>query len=117
RIDYFNNKSLETDGAGYEQTSLSPKFGLVYQPIIDKVSVFANYMNGFRNIGPGQVQIKNGNDVDNVSVVFEPEHANQFEAGAKTNLLNDRLTATLSYYDIKVSNQQMNGILNSVDDA
>jgi iron complex outermembrane recepter protein len=119
RVDYFNNKSLEADGAGYEQTSLSPKFGLVYQPVIDKISVFANYMNGFRNVSPGQVPVKNNNspEPDYIAVVFEPEHANQFEAGVKTNLLKDKLTATISYYDINVSNLQMNGILNSVDDA
>lgn len=117
RVDYFNNKSLEADGAGYEQTSLSPKFGLVYQPIIDKISVFANYMNGFRNIAPGQVQIKDGNSMEYVPVVFEPEHANQFETGVKTNLLNDKMTATFSYYNIEVANQVMNGVLNSASDA
>ncbi len=117
RVDYFNNKSLEAAGEGYEQTTLSPKFGLVYQPVIDKISVFANYMNGFRNIAPGQVTVKVGNSTEYVSKVFEPEHANQFEAGVKTNLLNDKLTATISYYNIEVANQLMSGILNSADEA
>src|SRR5690606_3154501 len=35
---------------------------------------------------------------------FEPEHANQLEFGVKTNLWSDRLTATASFYDIRVSN-------------
>ena len=37
------------------QTSVSPKLGIVYQPIRDKVSVFANYMNGFVNVPPSEV--------------------------------------------------------------
>ncbi len=35
---------------------------------------------------------------------FDAEQANQFEIGTKLNLLNNKVTATLSYYDIKVSN-------------
>lgn len=97
RADRFMNAKND----GYNQTAFSPKFGIVYQPILDKVSIFANYMNGFSNVAPAA-------DV-NGSVTtlrtFDPEHANQFEAGTKLNLFNEKLYATLSYYDIRVTDQ------------
>ncbi|OMQ12136.1 TonB-dependent receptor [[Flexibacter] sp. ATCC 35103] len=97
RADRFMNAKND----GYNQTAFSPKFGLVYQPIIDKVSIFANYMNGFVNIAPGQ----NRSASVITPVILNPEHADQFEVGTKLNLFKDKLYATFSYYDIKVSDQ------------
>lgn len=97
RLDHFvENGSPDTEEDDFEQTTLSPKLGLVYQPIREKVSLFANYMNSFNNVAPATV----GDEILN----FEPERANQWEAGLKTNLFNDRLNFTASYYDIRVSN-------------
>ncbi|MFT3681527.1 MAG: TonB-dependent receptor [Ferruginibacter sp.] len=101
RVDNFKTKGE----GGYNQTAFSPKFGLIYQPIPDRVSLFANYMNGFRNIGPSQVADPDGSNPKLKD--FEPEHANQLEFGVKTNLFGDRLSSTISYYDIKVANQTM----------
>ncbi len=98
RVDHFMNEgnvaSAEDD---FSQTALSPKFGVIYQPIDNKLSLFANYMNGFSNAGP-RVQ------GDGSVKTFEPEHANQWEAGVKTNLFGGLLRTTVSYYDITVSN-------------
>ncbi|CAM4310445.1 iron complex outermembrane recepter protein [Pedobacter westerhofensis] len=97
RVDRFKNggsyypPSTEPVGA-YNQTAFAPKFGLVYQPIKDVVSVFANYQNGFTNV----------NGVDYQSKVFKPEQANQIEGGVKLNAFDGRLSSTISYYDIKV---------------
>lgn len=99
RADYFVSKGDVSDPEDdYNQFALSPKFGLVYQPILNKVSIFANYMNGFFNVSPQK-------NVDGSVKSFKPEQANQFEAGIKTNLFNDKISATFSYYDIKVSNR------------
>lgn len=97
RADRFMNAKND----GYNQTGFSPKFGLVYQPILDKVSVFANYMNGFVNVAPGQ----NRQATIVTPLTFNPEHADQFEVGTKLNLFKDKLYATFSYYDIKVVDQ------------
>ena len=86
RVDRFNNKG------NYSQTALSPKFGLIYQPVKDMVSIFANYQNGFSN--------RNGQDVNGTA--FTPEHANQIEGGVKLNTADGKITGTLSYYNIKV---------------
>ncbi|GAB4027157.1 TonB-dependent receptor [Spirosoma koreense] len=105
RVDHFNNKG-GTEGsavAGYEQTAFSPKFGVVYQPLKDKVSLFANYQNSFNNRG-----IYNAYDVtasDSLTQRFAKlEQANQFEAGVKLDAFSGKLSATLSYYNIRVSN-------------
>ncbi|WP_291284946.1 TonB-dependent receptor [Flavobacterium sp.] len=97
RVDRFMN----ADNGGYNQTAFSPKFGLVYQPILDKVSIFANYMDGFSNVAPGE-DMSGGVRTPRV---YNPEHANQFEVGTKLNLFKDKLYATFSYYDIKVIDQ------------
>lgn len=94
RVDHFKNSE-------FGQTALSPKFGINYQPVKDQVALFVNYMNGFTNVAPGAVADENGNPTGEIKN-FRPEHANQLEAGIKTNLIKDRLNATISYYNITV---------------
>ena len=97
RVDHFVNRGNydvttgKTSG-GYDQTALSPKFGIVYQPVKDQVSLFANYQNGFTN--------KTGTDYQGGA--FKPENAYQAEAGVKLDLFGGRLTSTISVYDIRV---------------
>ncbi|WP_396598038.1 TonB-dependent siderophore receptor [Dokdonia sp. R86516] len=101
RLDHFDNEGdLANPNDDYNQTTLSPKFGLLYQPIKDVLSVFGNYQNGFTNVAPQLV----GNPEDGPQTLqtFDPEQANQVEFGLKTNLFNNKLNATLSYYDITV---------------
>lgn len=98
RIDNFKST---TKGESNDQTEISPKFGLVYQVIEDKVSLFGNYMNGFTNVLPKQIII--GSETSTRS--FNPEHANQYEFGLKTNLYKDIVSATISYYNIDVKDK------------
>ncbi|MFD2599470.1 TonB-dependent siderophore receptor [Sphingobacterium corticis] len=82
----------------YNQAGWSPKFGAVYEIVKDKFSVFANYQNSFTSNGYfvadtlGTIQLS------------KPETANQWEGGLKADLLKGRINASLSYYDITVSN-------------
>ncbi|NLR64347.1 TonB-dependent receptor [Chitinophaga varians] len=99
RLDRYENQGVYnittgvTNGA-YGQTSLSPKLGLVYQVVKDRVSLFGNYMNGFLN--------KSGSDAQGNS--FKPEQGNQLEYGVKADVLDHKLVGTVSYYDIRVKN-------------
>lgn len=79
----------------FSKSTFSPKAGIVYQVVKDKVAVFGNYLNGFTY---STATDKSGN-------LFQPERANQWEGGVKTDLLNGKLSATLSYYNIKVSDK------------
>ena len=97
RADHFVNlgnydASSGKRNGGYDQTSLSPKFGIVYQPVKDQISVFGNYQNSFRN--------QDGSDAEGRSFL-RPEQANQLEAGVKLDLTH-RLSATISWYSIRV---------------
>lgn len=103
RADYFDSPGTYNFSTGivtgkYYQAALSPKFGLVYQVVKDKVSVFGNYMNGFRNVAP-VVQ-----PLADISGTFKPQQANQLEGGIKVDLLNHKVNLTASYYDIMVNN-------------
>lgn len=103
RVDRFDNKgsftySTNTNTGVYKQTALSPKFGLVYQPVKEKVALFANYMNGYQFIAPV-------NQPDGTISNFKPQFANQTEGGVKLDILENKISATLSYYYIRVINQ------------
>lgn len=97
RVDRFDNKG-NSDRKGtpptgaYKQTVFSPKFGLVFQPVKDQLSLFANYQNGFNNV----------NGIDYQGNAFKPEQANQVEGGVKMNAFKNKLTGSVSYYYIKV---------------
>jgi iron complex outermembrane receptor protein len=97
RVDRYHNEgvysidSAKTNGA-YDQTALSPKLGLVYEILKDRVSVFGSFMNGFFNRAGTDI---NGN-------TFKPEHANQMEGGIKADVFDHKLVGTVSYYDIRV---------------
>ncbi len=97
RIDNYN--SWDT-GESFSQTAVSPKLGLIYQIVDDKVSLFANYMNGFSNVAPAVTEP--GSDETSE---LNPEHANQFEVGVKFELIKNKLNGTLSYYDIAVNDK------------
>ena len=106
RVDRFQNRGTLNqainklvDSSKYMQTAISPKFGLVYQILPDRVSIFGNYVNGFSN--PTPVTQPSGS---NVSGTLKPQHANQFEGGVKTDLFQGKLSFTASYYDISVTN-------------
>lgn len=104
RFDHFENRgtrNFNTEGnptGAYSQNALSPKFGLVYQVVPNKISLFGNYMNGFRNVAPVVQPLP---DVENT---FRPQQANQLEGGVKMELFSKRLFFTATYYNIHVTN-------------
>ncbi|ACU02425.1 MULTISPECIES: TonB-dependent receptor [Pedobacter] len=108
RVDRFHNQGTDnyvaaTNTGAYLQTAFSPKFGLVYQVVPDQVSVFANYMNGFKNSG-NAIVLRNGVFEDSA---LKPQQANQIEAGVKLDVFSNRLSLTATYYDIAVDNMPL----------
>jgi iron complex outermembrane receptor protein len=104
RVDRFVNKGAYTPADGkvtgnFSQTALSPKFGLVYQLVKDQVSLFGNYMNGLNNATPTNTSFDGS--------PFKPQYANQWEAGIKVDAWDHKISSTVSYYDISVTNTFM----------
>ncbi|MBT1685814.1 TonB-dependent receptor [Dawidia soli] len=101
RVDRFtgkgtkNNLTQQTTG-DYGQSAVSPKFGVVYQVVPGQVSLFGNYMNGFKNVA-------SVSQPDGTVSNFKPQQANQAEGGIKLDLLGGKLGATASYYNIEVT--------------
>ncbi|AQX10355.1 TonB-dependent siderophore receptor [Elizabethkingia ursingii] len=103
RWDYYNSDPSLENGVKntkteFSKSAFSPKFGVVYEVVKDKISAFANYVNGFTYNAPSLNQ--NG-----VMEKWAPEKGNQFEFGAKFDVLNKKLLATISYYDLRVTNR------------
>ena len=92
----------------FDESTWSPKFGIVYQPILNKISIFGNYQNSFSYVNPEQVPVDLSNPAaGTVLQSYDLERANQLEFGVKTNLFNNKLEATLNYYNIEVKNKIM----------
>ena len=95
RLDHYARKTSDGGNDSFNQTSITPKFGLIYQPLKEVISLFANYMSGFTNMGPVD-------QPDGTVFVLKPEFSTQWESGIKINSKGDRYRATLSYYVINV---------------
>jgi iron complex outermembrane receptor protein len=65
----------------------------------EQVSLFGNYMNGFNNATPTNPSFDN--------TPFKPQYANQWEAGVKADAWQHKISATVSYYNISVTNTIM----------
>lgn len=107
RLDFFSQSSEaepitipgfpSTPGreSDQSQTAFSPRVGIVYQPI-DELALYASYSRSFEP-----------NTLTSTTVdgdFLDPEEAEQFEIGVKTELFDGRLVATLAFFDISLSN-------------
>lgn len=90
-----NAVTLFNPGGESEQTddAWTPRFGLLYRPI-PELALFANYSRSFR---PSTSLTASGSPL-------EPEEGKGFEVGLKTELFNQKLLATLTYFDITKQN-------------
>lgn len=83
------NPSTGPDGGAW-----APKLGVTYQVLKNKIALFANYMQGINYVSPDM----EGN-------TFKPERAKQTEGGVKIDLVDGKLSSTISYYDIQVADK------------
>ncbi len=104
RYDTITQKTtnIQTDFiAGGESTqadsAFTPRFGLIYRPI-EQVALFANYSQSFN---PSTTTTSLGTPLG-------AERGEGFEFGVKTELLDKKLLATLSYFNITKNNVAVN---------
>ncbi|MEH2081920.1 MAG: TonB-dependent siderophore receptor [Nostoc sp.] len=94
RFSFVESENTNSDSISRQPDSaFSPKVGIVYQPI-KPVSFYASYIRSF---DPTIGFNADGN-------AFQPERGTQYEVGIKTDLLDNRLSATLALYQITRSN-------------
>jgi iron complex outermembrane receptor protein len=74
--------------------AFSPRAGVILQPQ-PWLSVYGSYSQSF---GSTNAIVEPG------APTFDPEEAEQWEGGVKTELLDKRLTATMAYFDITKTN-------------
>lgn len=89
----LTNNRITSVRSERKDNRLSPQAGLVFE-VSDALSLYGVYGEGFRaNIG-----------TDASGRIFDPETSRSIEAGAKLSLLDDKLTGTISIYEMKKSN-------------
>ncbi|MEH2287318.1 TonB-dependent siderophore receptor [Nostoc sp.] len=99
RFDTFNQTSedlLANIETTKSDSAVSPRFGIVYQPI-RAISLYASYISSFT---PAQGTFLFGGSLQSA---FDPERGRQYEVGVKADF-NDRLSATLAFYDLTRTN-------------
>lgn len=103
RFDHYESKGQlnlnnYTNSGAFNQNAWSPKVGILYQIFKDRLSAYANYMNGFSYTAPVSQPLPD------YSGDFKPQTSNQWEVGVKGNLWRNRVNFTVGYYDISVDN-------------
>jgi iron complex outermembrane receptor protein len=98
RFDWVNSYDRYTDDPDLNtknsDSEFSPRLGIVYQPT-DTTSIYASWTNSFNP----QYFGRNRNNEP-----FKPETSEQFEIGIKQNFLDNRLSATLAFFEITKNN-------------
>jgi iron complex outermembrane recepter protein len=91
RADRLYNRADEVGEATArsQQTTFSPRVGLVWQPV-ERTSFFADWS---RSLAPNV-----GHSGSNVT--YDAEVAEQFEVGVKQELIKDRLSASIALFDL-----------------
>ncbi|NOT84455.1 MAG: TonB-dependent receptor [Methylococcaceae bacterium] len=108
RYDWASTGAIQTDSINPSGASqipyrkdegFSPRVGILYQPI-KELGVYGNWTTSF---GANNAPATNG-------ITFNPQIGEQFEAGIKTQLFDDRFLATLAYYHITKDNILVNNL-------
>jgi iron complex outermembrane receptor protein len=98
RFDSFSQIDTQVTATANTRTSqsdsaFSPRAGIVYQPV-QPLSLYASYTESF----------KPQTATDSSGKALEAETGQQYEIGAKYDLVPDRLTTTLAVFDLRRQN-------------
>ena len=87
-----DNNRLTNRETSQSGNAFSPRVGIVYQPV-EPISLYASYSRSFTPTAG--ISFDDG--------AFQPERGTQYEVGVKADL-NNRLSATLAFYDLTRTN-------------
>jgi iron complex outermembrane receptor protein len=95
----FSNAGSIADRSINKDEGFSPRVGILYQPW-KQLGVYGNWTTSF---GANNAPAVNGK-------TFDPQISEQFEAGIKTQLFDERFIATLAYYHLTKDNILVNDL-------
>ena len=96
RYDTVSQESENFDtnvSASQSDDAFTPRLGVVYQPS-DQIALYGSYSTSFR---PNSGTTRTGN-------LLDPETGEQFEVGIRADLVRDRLSANLAFFNITKQN-------------
>lgn len=88
----FANRIASTASV-QSDSAFSPRVGIVYEPIAP-VSLYASYSRSFEQV----------TGADKNDSLFKPQLGTQYEVGVKTDLFDNKLSATLALYQLTLTN-------------
>jgi iron complex outermembrane recepter protein len=114
RLDFSEQKyeDLLNPEESFERndTVFSPRVGVVIKPTED-LSFYASYTRSFTPVvGRTRVLLDPETGESEIGEPFKPERGTQYEVGVKANLFNDRVSTTLSFYDLERTNVAAQGL-------
>ncbi|MEA5619312.1 TonB-dependent siderophore receptor [Cronbergia sp. UHCC 0137] len=113
RLDFANQnyEDLLSSAESYERsdTVFSPRVGLVYKPS-ENLSLYGSYSKSFTPVVGRTRVLDVDTGITTVGEPFEPEKGTQYEIGLKANLLGDRLSTTLAFYNLERTNVAAQGL-------
>jgi len=96
RFDYVHQFTQSaTSKESSDTTAVSPRLGLVYQPI-EPLSLYTSWTKGFQPSSPGAFNAS--------GQLFDPERSTQYEAGAKVFMLDNRVSVNLAWFHLTREN-------------
>ncbi|NUF49751.1 TonB-dependent receptor [Gilliamella sp. ESL0250] len=104
RYDNYNfasNDKLKHQNRSYDGHSLSPRVGLIWQPV-ESQRFYASYSKNFAPYGGrGLITIS----TDSKTVYDDkPQYSRQYEVGIKSDWLDDKLSSQIALYDLELYN-------------
>jgi iron complex outermembrane recepter protein len=89
----YSAADAQVDKVARNDEAFSPRVGILYQPI-KELSLYGNWATSFGA----------NNGIASTGKSYPPQIGEQFEAGIKTSLFNNRLLANLAYYHLVKDN-------------
>jgi len=101
RFTFRTHNKISGQQRGYRGTTLSPRIGVIWQPLAAH-SAYASYSKNFAPYGGRGLMSVSVND----SAVYdaEPQYSRQYEIGVKNDWLDERLSSQLSVYELELYN-------------
>lgn len=99
----FDDRRSDTQDFDRQDEAFSPRVGVVYKPA-ENISLYGSYTRSFKPVAGRETSLDPNTNTLTLGDPFEPERSTQYEVGIKANLFNDKLSTTLSFFNLERTN-------------